>query len=603
MIESYKNIKLLFSKDVYKLFILFFLSLISTVLEIFSLGLIPVFVMVITDLNLLLSKISEIDFLKFFTSYSPTRILITSSIFLIVTFVIKNLFLFFIIFYQGKTTANLRYHISNKLFSHYLYMKYEKLINKNPGTIINAVHSDVSNAFIYVQAFLTLGREILILISILLLLFFSNYFISSIAILSLGLPIASFYYFYRNKLKFRGKQLRLLFGKKFKTINQALGSFKELKLMSREKFFEKNFLKINNETEKLSLFSYLISSTPRLFLEVTALFSIAIISVILFLSENNSGSIIPLISLLAVTAVRLVPSLNTITSSLTTMRFRKPSFDLIIEELQEAKEEKKQLNYKNLENKNEQTEIKFEKEIVFRDVHFNYFRTDRRVLKNINLKINKGSQVGIIGRSGAGKSTFVDLILGLLKPQKGTIFIDDTNLNENTRSWQKKIGYIPQDIYILDDSIRNNISFGVDGDKIDKNLINKALKMSQLERFVSSLPEKENTVVGNRGVKLSGGERQRIAIARAIYNSPDILILDEATSALDIDNENKILKEMKEHLQNKTKIIISHRNNTVKWCDVIYVIENGEIIDKGSFDDVMSRNIFLKEKKSSENIS
>ena len=431
----------------------------------------------------------------------------------------------------------------------------------------------------------------------------TNYFISSIAILSLGLPIASFYYFYRNKLKFRGKQLRLLFGKKFKTINQALGPFKELKLMSREKFFEKNFLKINNETEKLSLFSYLISSTPRLFLEVTALFSIAIISVILFLSENNSGSIIPLISLLAVTAVRLVPSLNTITSSLTTMRFRKPSFDLIIEELQEAKEEKKQLNYKNLENKNEQTEIKFEKEIVFRDVHFNYFRTDRRVLKNINLKINKGSQVGIIGRSGAGKSTFVDLILGLLKPQKGTIFIDDTNLNENTRSWQKKIGYIPQDIYILDDSIRNNISFGVDGDKIDKNLINKALKMSQLERFVSSLPEKENTVVGNRGVKLSGGERQRIAIARAIYNSPDILILDEATSALDIDNENKILKEMKEHLHNKTKIIISHRNNTVKWCDVIYVIENGEIIDKGSFDDVMSRNIFLKEKKSSENIS
>jgi len=598
MIESYKNIKLLFSKDVYKLFILFFLSLISTVLEIFSLGLIPVFVMVITDLNLLLSKISEIDFLKFFTSYSPTRILITSSIFLIVTFVIKNLFLFFIIFYQGKTTANLRYHISNKLFSHYLYMKYEKLINKNPATIINAVHSDVSNAFIYVQAFLTLGREILILISILLLLFFSNYFISSIAILSLGLPISSFYYFYRNKLKFRGKQLRLLFGKKFKTINQALGSFKELKLMSREKFFEKNFLKINHETEKLSLFSYLISSTPRLFLEVTALFSIAIISVILFLSENNSGSIIPLISLLAVTAVRLVPSLNTITSSLTTMRFRKPSFDLIIEELQEAKEEKKQLNYKNLENKNELTEIKFEKEIVFRDVHFNYFRTDRTVLKNINLKINKGSQVGIIGRSGAGKSTFVDLILGLLKPQKGTIFVDDSNLSENTKSWQKKIGYIPQDIYILDESIRNNISFGTDEDKIDENLINKALRMSQLNEFVSLLPEKENTIVGNRGVKLSGGERQRIAIARAIYNSPDILILDEATSALDIDNENKILKEMKEHLYDKTKIIISHRNNTVKWCDVIYVIENGEIVDSGSFEDVMNRNNFLKEKNS-----
>lgn len=603
MLNSYKNIKLLFSNNLYKLYILFFLSLISTILEIFSLGLIPVFVMVITDLNLLLSKISEFDFLRFITNYSSNKILIISSIFLIFTFIIKNLFLFFIIYFQGKTTANLRFHISNKLYSNYLYMNYEKLINKNPATVINVIQGDVGNAFTYVQALLTLSREILILISILLLLFFTNFFISLIAILSLGLPITLFYYFYRNKLKFKGKQLRLLIGKKFKMINQALGSFKELKLMTREKFFQKKFLKINFEIEKLSLFSYIITSTPRLFLEVTALLSIAIVSVILYLSENNSGSIIPLISLLAVTAVRLVPSLNTITSSLTTMRFRKPSFDLIAKELQEAKQEKKQLNNRSLENKNSQNEIRFEKEIVFKNVHFNYFKADKTVLKNINLKISKGSQIGIIGRSGAGKSTFVDLLLGLMEPQKGSISIDDTNLNENTKSWQKKIGYIPQDIYILDDSIKNNISFGTDEDKIDENLINKALRVSQLERFVFSLPEKENTIVGNRGVKLSGGERQRIAIARAIYNSPDILILDEATSALDIDNENKILKEIKENLYNKTKIIISHRNNTLKWCDVIYVIENGEIIDKGSFNDVMSRNIFLKEKKSSENIS
>ena len=603
MLNSYKNIKLLFSNNLYKLYILFFLSLISTILEIFSLGLIPVFVMVITDLNLLLSKISEFDFLRFITNYSSNKILIISSIFLIFTFIIKNLFLFFIIYFQGKTTANLRFHISNKLYSNYLYMNYEKLINKNPATVINVIQGDVGNAFTYVQALLTLSREILILISILLLLFFTNFFISLIAILSLGLPITLFYYFYRNKLKFKGKQLRLLIGKKFKMINQALGSFKELKLMAREKFFQKKFLKINFEIEKLSLFSYIITSTPRLFLEVTALLSIAIVSVVLYLSENNSGSIIPLISLLAVTAVRLVPSLNTITSSLTTMRYRKPSFDIIAKELQEAKQEKKQLNNRSLENKNSQNEIRFEKEIVFKNVHFNYFKADKTVLKNINLKISKGSQVGIIGRSGAGKSTFIDLLLGLMEPQKGSISIDDTNLNENTKSWQKKIGYIPQDIYILDDSIKNNISFGTDEDKIDENLINKALRMSQLERFVFSLPEKENTIVGNRGVKLSGGERQRIAIARAIYNSPDILILDEATSALDIDNENKILKEIKENLYNKTKIIISHRNNTLKWCDVIYVIENGEIIDKGSFNDVMSRNIFLKEKKSSENIS
>ena len=595
MIQNYKNIKSLFSKETYKLYIMLLLNLISTVLEVFSIGLIPVFVVIITDLDLLLSKISGIEILDFVSNLSHSKIVTISALSLITIFIIKNLFLLFVLFFQGKLIMKLRSQTSNKLFSRYIFMSYEKLINKNPAILIRTIENDIGNAFTYIQAFLMLIREILILVSLLLLLFFTNYLISTVSILSLGFPVIIFYYFYRSKLKIKGKQLQIYLGNKLKTINQALGSFKELKIMNRENFFKKNFEKINLRSEQLNFFSYMVTSTPRLFLEVTALLSVALVSVILFIVENNPDSIVPLISLLAVTAIRLIPSLNIITSSLTTLRFKKPSFELISEELHDFKNTPKDNQILVSNKKISQRKINFENELFLQNLYFNYLNTDKNVLKNIDLKIQKGSKVGIIGRSGAGKSTLVDLILGLLKPNKGKIFIDNIKLDEVAESWQKKIGYIPQDIYLLDDSIRNNISFGIDEDQVNENLINKAIKMAQLEKLILSLPEKENTIVGNRGVKLSGGEKQRISIARAIYNNPEILILDEATSALDIENENKILAEMSENLSEKTSIIISHRNNTVKGCDIIYVIENGMIIDNGNFDEVMKRNSFLKE--------
>jgi ABC-type multidrug transport system fused ATPase/permease subunit len=190
----------------------------------------------------------------------------------------------------------------------------------------------------------------------------------------------------------------------------------------------------------------------------------------------------------------------------------------------------------------------------------------------------------------------VDLILGLLNPQKGQVYVDDNKLREVVDSWQGKIGYIPQEIYLLDDTIKNNIAFGIPKENINEELINNVLKVAQLEKLVHSLPDKLETIIGNKGIKLSGGEKQRIAIARAVYNNPEILILDEATSALDIDNENKILAEINQNLSDKTTIIISHRNNTVKNCDIIYVMEDGKIIDNGKFQEVMERNSFLKER-------
>jgi len=228
-----------------------------------------------------------------------------------------------------------------------------------------------------------------------------------------------------------------------------------------------------------------------------------------------------------------------------------------------------------------------------KDISFNY--KYKNVINNVNIKIKEGSSVGIIGRSGSGKSTLVDLILGLLDPEKGKVLVDGTDIINNKKSWQKNIGYIPQDTYLLDDSIKNNIVFGIDAEKIDYKLLSETIKIAQLEKFIELSKNKLDTIVGNRGIKISGGEKQRIGIARALYNNPKILIFDEATSALDIDNENKILEEVYDGLNDKTIIIISHRNNTVKYCDSIYVMEQGEVIDHGPYREIMDKHKYLKD--------
>ena len=595
MKNIYSDLKILLSKDLFKIYLLFFASLLSTLLEVVSIGSIPVFVMMITDLDLILSKISQIHYLKFILNFGHSKIVIFGAIALMLIFLFKNLFLLLLLFFQGKLLMRLRAKTSNNIFRHYISLSYEKFINKNPAILIRTIESDIGNSFTYIQSLLMFVRESLILISLFLLLIFSNLLISSISILSLGVPVLIFYYLYRNKLKVKGKLLQIEIGKKLKIINQSLGSFKELKIMRSENFFLNNFQEINLNTEKLSFFNYMIISTPRLFLEVTALLSVAVVSAFLYIIDNNPQSIIPLISLLSVTAIRLIPALNVITSSLTTLRFKRPSFELIVDEIKELKKSLELQSKQNLNKENYNKKFKFNNQISLENISFSYFDANKVAIENINFKVKKGSKVGIIGRSGAGKSTLVDLMLGLLKPQKGEIYLDNHKIDEVSESWQSQIGYIQQDIYLLDDTIKNNISFGVEKDKIDEKLINKVVKIAQLEKFINSLPNRLDTIVGNRGIKISGGEKQRVAIARALYNNPQIIILDEATSALDIDNENKILNEINENLSDKTMIVISHRNNTVKNCDIIFVMENGKIIDNGSFSDVMSRNSFLRE--------
>ncbi len=590
-----KKLNILFTKkQLSKLYLILFASIFATFFELIGIGSIPVFVMLIIDVENLIKYISPYISIDLINEIDRKTLQITGAILLVSIFVFKNLYLFLLIFFQGKLLQELRSSTSNKLCHYYIYMPYINHLGRNPSILIRAITTDIQSAFVFIQSHIILIREGLILVALFIFLVVVDPLISFSSLIFLGAPVLFFYNFYKKKLKSKGKNLQILLGNEIDAVNQSLGAIKETKLYNKEHHFLSFFKKNVQYKESLQFFSYLVSTSPRLFLEVVALFSVAMISAFLIFLGKTPEAILPLISLFAVSMVRFIPALNVITASLTTIRFRQPAFDLVAKEIKNL-ESSSVLFKKDTFTQNEAKNFKLNDTILMKDISFNYEEGGRRTLKNINLQIKKGKSVGIIGKSGAGKSTLVDIMLGLLEPQKGGVYFDNKNIKNELSLWQKQIGYIPQDIYLLNDTIKKNITFGLKDDEIDEELLLQTIKRAQLKNFVDTLPDAINTFVGHRGVKLSGGERQRIGIARAMYNLPKIMVFDEATSSLDIENENKILNEIYDNKDDKTLIIISHRNNTVKYCDLIYVLENGKLIDQGSFKEIINKHGYLKE--------
>ncbi len=592
----YNNLKILFNnKQILKLYIILVGSLFSTIFEVVGIGSIPIFIMLITDIDFLISKMPNFISIDLIYQIGQNKLIITGSIVLGLIFIFKNLYLFLLLFFQNKFIMQLRQSTTNKIFKYYINSPYLNHYKINPATYVRTIESDIGNTFMMMRSYLALIRETLILIVVFLLLFFTDPFISFFSLMLLALPVLIFYFYYRKTLKEKGQILVEKTGERIKITNQSLGGIKETKILNKENFFLDKFFKTNQIIEKIGFFSSIISVTPRLFLEVSALLAITSISAILIMIGRPVDAILPMISLLAISAVRFIPALNIITSSLTTIRIRKYSIDLIVDLIKKANllSEKKKSEgvYKKNFSKNEI----FSNNIKLKNISFNYGTDEKIAVNNINIDIAKGKSVGLIGKSGSGKSTLVDIIIGLLEPSTGEILIDDNNIGTKKISWQKQLGYVPQEVYLLDDTIRNNITFGIEKEEIDEKLLSDVIEKSQLKNLINSLPKKLDTLIGDRGARLSGGEKQRVGIARALYNKPKVIVFDEATSSLDIYNENKILKEIYENKKDKTIIIISHRNNTVKYCDLIYVMEDGKIIDNGTFDQIMKKHSYLKE--------
>jgi ATP-binding cassette subfamily C protein len=564
---------------------------IAAAIEMIGLGSVPIFIMIIIDIDVLLNKFPTFFANDYIKSLSQDYITIFGGIILILIFLLKNVYLSLFLFFQGKVIKILKIDVTNKLFKIYINAPYSFHIINNPSVLIRNITQSVSGAINTILSTLTVTREILILIVVFILLFLNEPVVSisvfSILILITGL----FMFFTRQTLISRGEQVQFLFEDQMKTMNHTLGSIKETKILNRENYLTNLFMHQVDKIEKHSFFSYFLSQTPRLFLEFIAVFTVALTTIIFVLINLSNEQILPTISLLAVCAIRLIPAFNSIVSSISTRRFSKASLKIVSGEMINVPIEDKFKNKNLIEEKNYKKYL-FKDQIKFENVFFSHENSNAKILQNISLEIRRGQKVGIIGKSGAGKSTLIDLILGLIKPIEGKILIDDSNLEYNLRDWQKQIGYVPQDIYLLDDTIKNNIAFGLNTNDINQERILKSIELSRLKDYVGSLEKKENTVVGNRGIKVSGGQKQRIGIARALYNNPGILILDEATSSLDAINERKIMEEIYNTAKNTTLIIVTHRYKPVSNCDKIYLLDNGKIIDEGKFADLEKRHSF-----------
>ena len=482
---------------------------------------------------------------------------------------------------QVRFTSMREYSIGKRLVEGYLHQPYSWFLNRHSAdlgkTILSEVGLIVNKGFGSMINFIS---QCAVTISLLVLLILVDIKLTFIVFLTLGTAYGLMYKFSQNLVNQIGIKRLKANEWRFTILNEAFGAFKDVKVGGLEENYVKRFAVPAKTLAHQSALLSIISQFPRFALEAVAFGGIVLVVLYLMTKSDGIMSVMPLIALYAFAGYRLMPALQKIYVSLTELRVVGPSLDNIYDDLV------------NLSKNNKNDDINllhFNKSISLKNVNYNYPNASKTALKNININISAQTTVGLVGATGSGKTTTADIILSLLEPQKGTIEVDDIIINNhNRRAWQNNIGYVPQEIFLSDDTISANIAFGVDPKKIDINAVEHASKIANLHDFViNELPLKYQTTVGERGVRLSGGQRQRIGIARALYHRPKLLILDEATSALDNLTEHIVMEAVHNLRKNITIILIAHRLSTVKNCDKIFLFNKGQLEGQGTFEELI----------------
>jgi len=567
-------------KEKKKLYLLSFLLIFSTIIELLSIGSIPLYASLILNPSFVINYSQNYLDLSFLLNYNQNNLIIYGSIILILIFIIKNLILTFINYYNGTINKEIKANLASRLFRKYILSDYETHLSRNTSIIIRNITTEVTRTSIYILSFVMLLKESLLLTSVFILLFSVDFKTTAIIFVLFPFVSGTYYYLIKNSSKERGKIIQILTGQNLKTLNHSLGSLKFLKILNKENFMIKIFSDRINQIEYKDFIQRFLLTLPKITLEVITIIMFSVITISFLYSGRTLDNFIPFITLLCVSAIRIIPSLNLISISFTNIKFNSPAFDLITNELRDHLEIKNNNNYENISDKI------FNSEIKLNNVSYKYPNTKKNVLEKINLSIKPGDKIGILGPSGSGKSTLIDLILGLLKPNEGEITIDGKKLN--VKNWNNKLGYVSQDVYLLDDSIRANVAFGENESQFNQTRFYNALEKSQLSQFVNSLEKKDMTEVGDRGIRLSGGQKQRIGIARCLYLNPKLIILDEPTSSLDDENEIKIMQDIY-NLKEYTIIIISHKNQIFKDCKKIFKLENKGLIEINNLSDLLNK--------------
>lgn len=492
---------------------------------------------------------------------------------IIVIYIVKNIYLIIQKNVTYKFSFRIQKELATKLLNSYMKQPYTFHLRKNVAELQRALQEDVANFSQFVMQTMELVAEVSVCALIGIYLLDVS---KTITIVVLGLLCICVYGFAMGTKRFStslGRECQIYKTKVYQWINQSMGGIKEVKILNREQYFLDSYSTYYVKYTKALQILRLLSMIPKYIVEAVCMTGL-VLAIIIKIAVGKADIIffIPQLTVFATASFRLLPSVGRVNGYLTQMLAAMPSIDLVYHDLKEVE------NYEAAQQSVDAVSFTFREQIQVQNVTYRYPDGVEDIVNNVSFTIRKGETVGFIGPSGAGKTTMVDIILGLLTPVEGHILVDDVDIHRNIDCWHRQIGYIPQTIYLADDTIRANIAFGVFEDQIDDDAVNRALRQAKLDEFVNTLPQGVNTCIGDRGVRLSGGQRQRIGIARALYHDPEILVLDEATSALDNETETAVMESINSLQGMKTMIIIAHRYTTIRNADFIYEVADGCVV-------------------------
>ena len=583
--KTFKKILFLFSiRELKHVFFILTMILVMAFLDMVGVASIMPFIAVLTNpeiivSNLFLNKLFES--LKIFGVDNNQDFLFVLGILVFVVLVSSISFKAITTYFQVRFSQMCEYRLSKKLIEGYLHQPYSWFLNRHSAdlgkTILSEVSEVVSNG---ITALIELIAKGMVTIALIILIMIIDLKLALIIGFSLGLSYSLIFRFVRKHLSFLGSQRIISNEKRFLSVSEAFGAIKEIKLGGLENVYSKRFSEPAKNFATLQTKATLIAQLPRFALEIIAFGGIILVILYLMTLSGSLTNILPIVSVYVFAGYRLMPALQQIYSSFTQLTYVGAALDKLHNDIN---------NLKKYNLSHDEGVLTFTKEIKLKNVNYNYPNSIKTALKDINLTVPFKKKVGIVGATGSGKTTTVDIILGLLQAQKGTLEVDGKIIeNKNLRSWQRFIGYVPQHIYLSDGSVAANIAFGKNIQNINLDRVEKVSKIANLHDFViDELPNKYQTTIGERGVRLSGGQRQRIGIARALYHNPKVLVLDEATSALDNQTESIVMDAVNNLSENMTIILIAHRLNTVKRCDIIFKLEKGKIVNQGTYDEVI----------------
>ncbi len=500
---------------------------------------------------------------------------------MITLFIVKNLYLLLQTYVQNTFVTRNRNRMISRVMREFLNRPYEEYLGADIPTVFRLTDSDIPNAFQLILVMIQMVTEIVVAVSICVVLVVespSMTIFCGATFLGMTLIITKVL---KPRLNEIGRRNQTIQSRIAKWRIQSIYGLKDVKVLHREEFFVRNYYESGAVGANVARNYAVMNNTPRLLIETV--FIVAVLSFIMIYMTRGGdiSALFQQLTTFAVAAVRVMPATNRINTYLSEIAYTQPCLDYLYENLTESMKLDVNGSVTGLDGAEteDKPSLELTDKIVLDHISFTYPNTDKPIFTDAHMEVKKGQSVGIMGPSGAGKSTIVDILLGLLHVQAGTITCDGKNIFDNYASWLGHIGYIPQSIYLIDESIRDNIAFGIDADKIDDRRIWEVLEEAQLKEFVEELPEGLETTIGDRGVRISGGQRQRLGIARALYHDPEILVFDEATSALDGDTEQAVMEAVNSFHGRKTMVIIAHRLNTIAKCDVIYKVENGKITE------------------------